>query len=94
LNFDVLEVTGVAGLTLTLGGPVTRGYPAGAQVWPLLFGSFKMDDQETAETSWHGEVKVSIQELTARGQEPVGNVPAAPGPGVGGWRVGTTFVVS
>ena len=92
LNFDAIEVTAVNGLTLTLAGNVSRNYPAGSLTWPLLFGKFAMEEQ-TANTSWHGDVKITVSELTPRGAQALGNVPAAPGPGVGGWKVATTLVI-
>lgn len=92
LYFDCLVVTVVDGAEITFAGGTNNIYPAGSPVWPVLFGKFSMEKQ-TAITSWHGTVKITIQELTARDQQPVGNVPAPAGPGIGGWAIGSTFVV-
>lgn len=91
-DFDVCLVTGVVGNVLTLDHPVSRLYLAGALVWPLLFGKFAMQKQN-ANSSWHGDVKITVDELEARGQVAVGNVPAPGGPGIGGWKVGSTLIV-
>lgn len=92
LLYDAIEVTAVNRTTLTLAGNVSRNYPAGALMWPIISGKFRME-KENAETSWHGDVKVTITELAARDQAAVGDAPGAPGPGIGSWAIGSTLIV-
>jgi hypothetical protein len=91
--FDVVHLTAVAGTALTLAGAPARNYPAGAQLWPLLVGKYTADTQ-SAETSWHESVKVTIAELVPRHQPTIGTAPTPSGSGIGTWKIGSTFVIS
>lgn len=44
-SWDVALLDAVSGVTLTLAGGLTNGYPAGTFVWPLLFGRPTAEDQ-------------------------------------------------
>lgn len=79
--------------TLMFSVNVSRTYPAGSLIWPMLFGKFS-SDKETAGTSWHGDVKVTVTELKARHQLVIGTPPHGEGVGIGSWAVSSTFKVN
>ncbi len=58
--FNVRQVTGVNGNTLTLDAPLAQTFNDFA--WPLLFGKPKPDRLD-AITSWHGSRKLTISEM-------------------------------
>lgn len=89
---EVRVVTAVAGGTLTLDQAVARDYAAGDYCWPMLFGKFILKDV-SARLGDYAEAQITIQELTARDSVGLGVVPG-PAVGIGGWVIGSTFVVS
>jgi len=91
-NYDARKILTVAGNVLTLTAAVSRTYAAGLQVWPLIYGKFVADSMDGV-TSHHGETALGIQELRSPATATVGTMGSA-GTGVGGWKVGTTLVVS
>jgi hypothetical protein len=89
-NFEVGQLAGVAGSTLTLTGPVARPYHSGGFVWPLIFGQFAADGL-SALTARFGEATLTIVELTS--PDTVGIGTPSPGPdGIGEWIIEDTFV--
>lgn len=95
-EFNVRQVTNVAGLVLTLQAAVTRTFRANTLVWPLLFGKLTQATL-AAETSRHGAYPIAITENTpAAAIEPVGEyTPPDPNPdlGIPDMEIGTSFIV-
>jgi hypothetical protein len=89
-TFDLQKVTGLSngGMTLGLAGNLTNKWIAGNLVWPVIFGAFT-SDKESALTTHHGNVKLTIAELTSSRSVQLGNAAALP-PGVGAQRIGAT----
>jgi hypothetical protein len=85
------EGGGGAGTFFQFAPNLSRLYPAGGLVWPVLFGKFSMDKQ-SGTTSWHAGVKVTLAELVSRHQPIIGNAPA-PGHGIGAMAIGSTDIV-
>ncbi|HWY74821.1 MAG TPA: hypothetical protein VN281_04355 [Verrucomicrobiae bacterium] len=96
MNWDVRQLTNVTGggATLTLGAAVSRTYPVanGLYVFPLLFGKLSVKDVSLI-TNWHGEVSLTLQELTSRDAAQLGGNVNHSGAGIGWMTVGTTNIV-
>jgi hypothetical protein len=80
-------------VTFGLNAPLALQYPANPIAWPLLFGKFTAEKMD-AITSWHGDARVTLMQLSALDQPFVGDGPTQPGDGIGVWKVGSTLVVS
>ena len=78
--------------SFTFAPNLAHAYPAGALVWPMMFGKFTMQKQSGV-TAWHADVRLTIDELAARHQAAIGTVPGG-GVGIGAWSVGSTFRVN
>ena len=90
-TFDIKEVATVAGVDLTLSKSVGQTYPAGALIWPLIYGMFTCKDM-AAETGKRGAVQVTIKELVSSFTEEVtGATYDPPTVGIGAWQVDNTF---
>jgi hypothetical protein len=61
--YEVRQVAGVAGATLTLDQTLARTYRRFC--WPVLLGRFRCDDLKTL-TSRHGSVRISVLERDVR----------------------------
>lgn len=61
--FQVREVTGVSGATLTLDQPLARTYRRFC--WPVILGRFSSEDVSTL-TSRHGTLRISVLERDVR----------------------------
>lgn len=91
-NYEVGQIEAVTGATLTLVAPLSRLYPAGRLVWPVLFGKLAAEEL-AALTAGRGEVKLTLQELVSPASLPIGALPPA-GEGIGTMIVGTDFEVT
>lgn len=89
--FDVLPVTAVTGAVLTLGGILTNSWPAPYLVRPLLFGKVIADKSALPDANI-SSVKITIQQLVAERNAQLGFA-AAPAPGVGQQKIGSTNIL-
>ena len=88
-TFDILPVTGVAGLVLNLAAVApTFNWLAGVLVWPVIFGAFTAD-KEAALNGAVAHWKVTITELVSGRSAQIGVTPILP-PGVGKQKIGKT----
>lgn len=86
--FDCIAVNNVAGAVLTLAGNLQFTWPAGAKVWPLMFGKFSAQ-AEGGLNAANSSIQITISENTAARNAQVGITPA-PGIGIGQQVVGRT----
>jgi hypothetical protein len=91
-RFDCLQISAVAGDVLHLESLPENDWPLGAMVWPLFFGKFSIDDL-TELSSWHQVAPITLTQTEAERNASVGVV-AGPEAGIGGWKIGTTLIVS
>jgi hypothetical protein len=87
-TFDVQQVTGIDGLTLSLAGNLANTWPALSKCWPVLFGTLTSEKMDVLD-GWHGSIKITIAELSSPRSTQLGVVPIPP-PGVGQQAIGKT----
>lgn len=93
IEFEVRTVEDVDGSTLTLDQAVAFTSPAGAFVWPLVFGKFSCPEL-TAETNWRGGVDLTLSEMTPGRAAQLGSVTPPGGTGIGAMTIGGDFVIA
>jgi hypothetical protein len=92
MTFDVLPVTGVAGLVLSLAATAPAyNWTLGALAWPVIFGAFTAD-KEAAVSGMLAQWKVTVTELVSGRSAQIGVSPAHV-PGVGEQVIGSTNVI-
>jgi hypothetical protein len=92
-RFDVVQVSALdVGNILHLDILPENTWPIGTMFWPLFFGKFSIDDLDLL-SSHHEVPAITVTQTEAERNASVGNV-AAPSNGIGGWKIGSTFVVS
>ena len=96
-SYEVRQLTAVnlaAGIwTLEFADALTAEYPAGAFVWPLIFGAFDAGEM-SARSPVVGPIRVTIRELVSLASAQLGAVAPPGGTGIGSMAIGSTFVVS